>query len=76
MDAAHTEIVFEVAQAPDGGFGAECLKEDIFTQGDSWDELRQSVKEATMAYYFDGIAPAAIRLHLVHRHGSHVVPPD
>jgi predicted RNase H-like HicB family nuclease len=60
------EIVFEVSQESDGGFVAECLTEGIFTQADNWEELRQNVKEAVAAYYFDRTQrPAAIRLHLV-----------
>jgi predicted RNase H-like HicB family nuclease len=60
------EIVFEVTQEGDGGFVAECLTESIVTQADSWDELRQNVKEAVAAFYFDRPAkPSAIRLHLV-----------
>src|SRR5271169_6271503 len=47
------EIVFEITQDADGGFCAECLTESIFTQGDSWDELRANVKEAAEAFYFD-----------------------
>ncbi len=61
-----SEIVFEVTQQADGGFVAECLTEGIFTQADRWEELRQNVKEAVAAYYFDRPQkPAAIRLHLV-----------
>ena len=60
-----SEIVFEVTQEADGGFCAECLTESIFTQGDSWDELRAIVKEAVEAFYFDRPKPAGIRLHLV-----------
>ena len=60
------EIVFEVTQETDGGFVAECLSESIFTQADTWDELRRNVKEAVVAYYFDNPKPpTAIRLHLV-----------
>jgi predicted RNase H-like HicB family nuclease len=47
------EIVFEVAQEADGGFVAEALGESIFTQGDTWDELRANVREAVQAFYFD-----------------------
>lgn len=60
-----SELVFEVTQEADGGYCAECLTADIFTQADSWDELRTNVREATRAYYFDGAAPGRIRLHLV-----------
>ena len=61
-----SELVFEVTQEEDGGFCAECLSENIFTQGDSWEVLRQNVQEAVRAYYFDQTqSPKRIRLHLV-----------
>jgi hypothetical protein len=60
------ELVFEVTQEEDGGFCAECLSENIFTQGDTWEAVRNSVREAVCAYYFDQpAAPKRIRLHLV-----------
>jgi len=59
------EIVFEISQDADGGFTAESLGESIFTQGDSWDELKANVREAVQAFYFDSVLPASIRLHLV-----------
>lgn len=60
-----SELVFEVVADADGGYCAECLTESIFTQADSWDELRRNVLEAVSAFYFDSSAPARIRLHLV-----------
>jgi hypothetical protein len=59
------EIVFEISQDSDGGFTAEALGESIFTQADSWDELRANVREAVQAFYFDSAPPASIRLRLV-----------
>jgi len=59
------ELVFEVVQEADGGYCAECLTESIFTQADSWAELRRNVIEAVNAFYFDKAAPASVRLHLV-----------
>ena len=59
------ELIFEITQEQDGGFVAECLSEDIFTQGDTWDELRQNVGEAVNAFYFDAAPPESVRLHLV-----------
>jgi predicted RNase H-like HicB family nuclease len=59
------EIVFEVVQESDGGFYAEALGENIFTQADSWEELRANAREAVHAYFFDSPAPASIRLRLV-----------
>jgi hypothetical protein len=40
------ELVFQVTQEADGGFVAEVLSEDIFTQADSWEQLRANVREA------------------------------
>ena len=59
------EIVFEISQDSDGGFTAEALGESIFTQSDTWDELRANVREAVQAFYFDSAPPASIRLRLV-----------
>lgn len=59
------ELVFEVLQESDGGYAAECLTESIFTQADTWDELRKNVLEATSAFFFDRPRPDRIRLHLV-----------
>ena len=58
------ELIFEVTQETDGGYCAECLTLDIFTQGDTWDELLSNVREAVQAYFFDGAIPR-VRLHLV-----------
>lgn len=59
------EIVFEVAQDSDGGFTAEAIGESIFTQADTWDELKANVREAVQAFYFDSKPPASVRLRLV-----------
>ena len=58
------ELVFEIAQEADGGYTAEALGESIFTQADSWEELKANVRGAVQAFYFDSVAPASIRLHL------------
>ena len=64
-DEVMAELIFEVTQDTDGGYCAECLTLDIFTQGDTWDELRSNVREAVRAYFFDGNIPKLVRLHLV-----------
>ena len=59
------ELIFEVNQESDGGYSAECLTENIFTQGNSWAELCANVKEAVAAFYFDKPAPRHVPLRLV-----------
>ena len=61
----YSELVFDVSEDADGGYVAECLSENIVTQGDTWEELRANVKEAVEAFFFDRPKPQAIRLHLV-----------
>ncbi|MEA5508227.1 2-phospho-L-lactate guanylyltransferase [Crocosphaera sp. UHCC 0190] len=55
-------IVFEFSQEEDGGFVAECLTEDIFSQGDNWEQLKANVKEAVKGYYFDQKKELAFRI--------------
>ena len=64
-DEVMADLVFEAVQEADGGYCAECLTENIFTQGDTWDELRRNVVDATAAFFFDQPRPERIRLHLV-----------
>jgi predicted RNase H-like HicB family nuclease len=59
------DLVFEAVQEADGGYSAECQTENIFTQADTWDELRKNVVDATAAFFFDQPRPERIRLHLV-----------
>jgi len=59
------ELVFSVTQEADGGYVAECLSHDIFTQGDDWPRLRENVREAVDAFFFDQPKPTSIRLHMV-----------
>jgi predicted RNase H-like HicB family nuclease len=47
------ELIFEVTQEADGGYWAECLTDTIVTEGDTWEELRQNVREVVKAFYFD-----------------------
>jgi predicted RNase H-like HicB family nuclease len=59
------ELVFKVIQESDGDYVAQCLTESIVTQGDTWDELKEMVKDAVEAYFFEAPKPRSIRLHLV-----------
>ena len=48
-----SELVFEVTQEADGGFVAECLTESIVTEGNTWEELQDNIREVIHAFYFD-----------------------
>lgn len=59
-------LIFEVIPEEDGGFVAECLTQDIFTQGDNWEELKNNIQEAVKGFYFDKNNYPKVRLHIVH----------
>ena len=58
-----SELVFNVIQESDGGYFAECLTENIFTERDAWEEMLSNVDEATAGYFFDWLRPERIRFH-------------
>lgn len=62
-----TEIIFEVREdEADGGYNARALGHDIFTQGDTLEELRSMVKDAVACHFgSDSKKPQVIRLHFV-----------
>ncbi len=59
------EIIFEVTEAPEGGYDARALGYAIFTQGDDWDDLKDMVRDAVRCHFDDGAVPGVVRLHLV-----------
>ena len=65
IESMTPELTFDVTQEEDGGFVAEAVGEDIFTQGDTWADLCRNVRDAVAAHFFDRSPPAAVRLHLV-----------
>lgn len=60
------EIIFEITEDEvDGGFIARALGHSIVTQAETWNELRNNVREAVRCHFDEGTAPAVIRLHRV-----------
>jgi predicted RNase H-like HicB family nuclease len=47
------ELIFEVRDAEEGGFFARALGHSIFTQAETWDELRANAKEAAALHFED-----------------------
>ena len=59
------EIIFLVEDAPEGGYTASALGEDIITEADDLDGLREMVRDAVLCHFDEGLAPKIIRLHFV-----------
>ena len=47
------ELIFEIRDADEGGFYARALGHAIFTEGETWEELRSSVLEAVSLHFED-----------------------
>ncbi len=60
-----SEIIFSVQESPEGGYEARALGHDIFTQGETMDELRAMVRDAVRCHFDGNSTPAVIRLHIV-----------
>ena len=59
------EIIFEVTEAPEGGYDARALGHSVFTRGEDWDDLKEMVREAVLCHFDDREPPEVIRLHFV-----------
>jgi predicted RNase H-like HicB family nuclease len=58
------ELIFEIRDAEEGGFYARALGHAIFTEGETWDELRRNVLEAVALHFEDDSArPRLVQLH-------------
>jgi predicted RNase H-like HicB family nuclease len=47
------QLTFEISPDENGGYCARCRQADIFTQGETLDEVRQNVIEAVQGHFFD-----------------------
>ena len=60
------ELIFEIRDAEDGGYYARALGESVFTEADTWEELRHNVLEAVSLHFAEAlIRPRMVQLHYV-----------
>jgi len=59
------EILFLVQESDEGGYVARALGYAIFTEADSWDELKQAIRDAVQCHFDAADQPDLIRLHAV-----------
>lgn len=60
------EVIFEVREAEEGGYTARALGHSIFTEAESWEELRDNVREVTTLHFEDEeVRPKFIQLHFI-----------
>ncbi len=59
------EIIFLIEESAEGGYEARAIGHSIFTEGETYDEVKASIKEAIKCHFEEGDAPHLIRLHFV-----------
>jgi hypothetical protein len=61
----NNEIIFIVEESPEGGYEARALNHSIFTEADTFEELKEMVHDAVSCHFTTEDRPHLIRLHLV-----------
>jgi hypothetical protein len=60
------ELIFEIRDAEECGYCARALGYAIFTEGDTWEELRANVLEAVELHFEDGqVRPRLVQMQYV-----------
>ena len=59
------ELIFLVQDSPDGGYEARALGASIFTEGESLEEVKTSIRDAVLCHFAEQDLPQIVRLHYV-----------
>jgi hypothetical protein len=57
------EILFLVEDAPEGGYTAKALGYSIFTEADTWEDLKLAIQDALECHFDEEAKPKVVRLH-------------
>jgi len=59
------EIIFLIEESVDGGYEAKAIGHSIFTEGETYEEVKENIKEAVKCHFEENETPQIVRLHLV-----------
>jgi hypothetical protein len=51
------ELIFVIEEAPEGGYTAQALGYSIYTEADTWEELRGAAQDAVACHFDDERKP-------------------
>jgi hypothetical protein len=60
-----SEIIFIINESPEGGYEARSLQYSIFTEADTFEELKEMIHDAVLCHFKKEDRPRMIRLHQV-----------
>lgn len=61
----YDEIIFIIKESPEGGYEARSLHYSIYTEADTFDELKAMIQDAISCHFPEEKRPHIIRLHQV-----------
>ncbi len=59
------EIIFLVEESPEGGYEARALGYSIFTEADTYEDLKRMVQDAVGCHFEAAQRPRVVRVRLV-----------
>ena len=59
------ELIFLIEEAPEGGYVARALGHSIYTEADTWEQLKEAIQDAVRCHFEEDKVPTLVRLHLV-----------
>ena len=59
------EIIFLIEESIEGGYEARAIGYSIFTEGETYEEVKENIKEAMRCHFEEDEIPCIIHLHLV-----------
>lgn len=65
MGAMAKEIIFLVEESPEGGYEARALGYSIYTEADTFEDLKAMAQDAVRCHFDEAERPHVIRLHLL-----------
>lgn len=60
-----SEIIFLVEESEEGGYIARALGYSIYTEAETFEELKQMITDAVRCHFDESNMPRIIRLHMV-----------
>jgi len=59
------ELIFLVEEDIEGGFQARAIGYSIYTQSDTYEDLKEEIKDAVNCHFDEKEKPSIIKLHFV-----------
>ena len=64
LKSSRMELIFEIQDAEEGGYCARAVGHAIFTEAETWQELRANVLEAVALHFEDSASrPRLVQMH-------------